>query len=674
MLKRYGSKISLLMLAMVVVIMFLEIVTGLNNRGIYEIFLSGMSLAVAAMTEFYIAFGYIVVACGLFPSSMGKNRRQGGVILKNISKLEKLRDIDCVIFKKDGVLTELSKQVEAMYANGSLYRTGDYDRANESFAPLVEAAVITTGQYMKSSLAHQGTGSERTAECEAIIDCAKRYSLYNVGLDSRYPLLYHKTSMQSPSYSMSIVDDGKKRYAYIRGSARDMLEHCISLKVAGTHLPINKEVKLDIASVIAEYEKVNAGVYAIAVCEIGRELPNEPYALLRKNELELIGLLMIRARLYDGCALTIERLKSCGIKLVLSASDSAEDIAIAKTLGICTDERDILTERVLSSMTDDSLTETAHAYSLYSGLKNASLRRVMNALKQRGMRVAYSARSLSEISLLDTADIGFSQTELPEKKSSNTKLTREREAGDDALRFRSDVLISQNESGAKSGIDAIERSILTAKLIYKNVMNMFAYLAEVQFARLFIVLYSVFTRSTMLEPMQILVGGLIFDLLAVLAITFSRPSKRTYKEYEQAANELADLPHFILRNALFGVFWAAMTIFVPMILSSFGLVMTDTMLSSTVFITFTILQPLVLAEAKRSDSIIDISSVSYNPVYVMMCICAATIIAVGILVPKFGAVIGVTLPSVASLISMLVTVACVLMLHEAYKLIAKNAK
>ncbi|MBQ4136913.1 MAG: cation-transporting P-type ATPase, partial [Clostridia bacterium] len=628
MLKKYGSKISMLMLAMVFVIMFIEIVTGLNTRGLYEIFLGGMALAVAAMTEFYTAFGYIVVACGLFGARTYKRKTgNNSVILKNINSIERLREINCIIFKKDGILTERNKTVDAMYSNGQIFRVKDYDKADPDFTDLVEAAVITTGHYMRNALV--GQGNERripSPDEEAIIECAKRYGLYNIGLDTKYPLVRHKNAIGAVAYDYSVVKKGGKLYAYLRGEAKLIVNMCSHYSVVDTSIEIDSKIKTELMNVIGEYEKINTGVLAFAVCEITpTQLEAGPLALIKRRDMTLVGYMALKAPLFENCALTIERLSGAGIKLVVnSPSASGEDLAAAKSLGICKSDSEILTEAIIENMSDEALAASISGYSVYAGLKNSSIRRAISALKENQNNVAFCAGSLSDISVLERADIGYTHAELPDTKKKQGELsTSERESCSDALKFKADVIIPGTGKRGVGGILAIEKSILTSKLIYRNLMNLFAYMASVQFARLFIVLYSVFTKNDLLSPIQILVSGLVFDFLAVLSIAFSKPSARTLDDYEYAKLEMKNLPRFVLRNALFGVFWAAMTIFVPMIINLTGARLTGVALVSSSFVSFTAVQMFTLAEVKRRESIFIPSSFAINPMFVLTCVSAA---------------------------------------------------
>lgn len=675
-LKTYGNRISTLMLIMVIIIMFLEIITGLKVRGLYEIFLNGMSLAVATMTEFYTAFGHIVVACALFGARTDNNNTFDSAVVKNIKSIETLRDVDCVIFKKDGVLAKSQKKVSGFYCSGLYYDVKNYDRA-DSFRELLEAAVITTGRYMKSSLE---TPLMRdaivSAEDTAIIEAARNYDLYNIGLDGKYPMLIHVTAGRNSEFDMTAVESNNKIYAYIKGKAGIVLDKCSKCRINGSDVRIDTNLHTSLSNAISESESANNGVCAVALVETDIDTLSLGVAEVIKRGLTLVGFVSVKSPLYDSCAITVNKVMSSGIKLILTSPEaSLEDISLAKTLGICQNKREILTERELSGLTDEALISVAMDYSVYSGLTNASVRRVMAALQKGGHKVAYCASGLNEITVMDKANIGISQSSYFEKQRRTKKVGIDAavNSDNDALRFKSDVIIPSTDAKKEGGITAIFKSILTSKLIYKNISNMLSYLLTVQVARLFIVLYSVFTHENIMTPTQILFGGLVIDLFAVLSIAFSKPGARTVKEYNATQAEVKNQSRFYSKNALFGVFWAAMTIFVPRIMTLAGASIDSSMLISASFLSFTILQYMMLANVRRVESIFKLSSFNLNPFYAGSAFGIILFFVLSFAYPAIGTLFGVTGLNLAAIGSVVIIVTVVMIMCEAYKIVmSKN--
>ncbi len=674
-LRSYSTKLSLLMLLMVVAIMLLEMAFGLKSHGIYEIFLNGMSIAVAAMTEFFTAFGYIIVARGLFGARTGRSKTDNSVIIKNIKSIEKLRDINCLIVRKDGVLSELRKQVEAFWYGGQLFEVKNYEHA-EDFAYLAKAAVVTTGVYTTAAVSGESDmlTPKLSGDNSALVECAERYGLYNIELEREFPIVMHISAGKNSPYDMTCVREGEKFIAYVKGDASAIVPLCEKCKVGAAELTLDGVVRSEINSAATRYSKTNAGVLAIAVCEtdVGR-LKNGIHAVIRRDsKLTLIGLVAVKAPMFEGAALTVDRLIRSGIKVVLnSAGGSQEDMAAAASLGICNDERDVLTEAVFSGMTPDQMRVALPEYSVYSGLSNASLRKAVTMLSECGYNVGYCAGGLSDLSVMECADIGYVRSSFAARGRNGKQVLKSVSSGDcadsDALRFKADVIIPSEERKNEGGILSISRSIMTSKLVYKNMMNLLGYFLTVEFARLFIVLYSVFTQDTVLTPIQILFGGLIIDFLSVLSIAFTKPGVSILEDYGQARRDLANRTRFFLRQALFGVFWAAMTILVPRVLSLMSYNISGEALSACSFISFTLLELVVLAEVKRKESIFLPSALRYNPFYAATAVLVLLFFAMSLYFPSLGKLFGILPLTRAMAVSILTVVLLVLSALEIYK-------
>ena len=166
--------------------------------------------------------------------------------------------------------------------------------------------------------------------------------------------------------------------------------------IVDTKIEIDHKIKNDLMTVIGEYEKINTGVLAFAVCEITpAQLEAGPLALIRRHDLTLVGYMALKAPLFENCALTVERLTGAGIKLIVnSPSASGEDIAAAKSLGICKSDSEILTEAIIENMSDEALSASIYGYSVYAGLKNSSVRRAIAALKENKSNIAFCGKVL----------------------------------------------------------------------------------------------------------------------------------------------------------------------------------------------------------------------------------------------------------------------------------------
>ena len=127
-----------------------------RSGSLFDSMLSLLSLAVASMAELYIAFGYIVVASGVFSALRQYKDVNAGALIKNSSKLDEIKRLTCIAAPKDGcfVVDELS--VEQVYADDILYGVGDRDFLGNC-GTILEYAVISTGIYGSKNLVSVST-------------------------------------------------------------------------------------------------------------------------------------------------------------------------------------------------------------------------------------------------------------------------------------------------------------------------------------------------------------------------------------------------------------------------------------------------------------------------------------------------------------------------------------
>jgi hypothetical protein len=82
---------SLAMLGLILLLTVLDLILGNSGRELLDIFLCGLALAVAAMSEFYTAFGYIIISCGIFSAVKRYKDINSGAMIKNASGLSAMK-------------------------------------------------------------------------------------------------------------------------------------------------------------------------------------------------------------------------------------------------------------------------------------------------------------------------------------------------------------------------------------------------------------------------------------------------------------------------------------------------------------------------------------------------------------------------------------------------------
>ncbi|MFA6948004.1 MAG: cation transporting ATPase C-terminal domain-containing protein [Eubacteriales bacterium] len=689
-LKKYCSVWSLAMIAVIFGLTVLDLILGLKSRGIFDIFLSGLSLAVASMSELYMAFGYIIIACGIFNAAKRFHDVNSGALIKNSAKLEVLKNITCLVVPKENVFALPEYTAEQIWCGGIFYDDAHSDKngLGEKCSNVILTALLSTGLYGSKKLESNNMKSENiyTPEEDAIIRLGEKYGVYNVTLDERYPLRDHERIGEYSRFETSLVETADGFHVACRGEAAALIDRCDYYSVSGRVMPLDHELRTSIK--IAASQLVREA-YKVVGCASGKTVYNNLVRITAcQNGLIFEGFIAIREPILPGAAKSVSKLRQSGVKVIMTCEDDGENnFYYASALGVANNATDVVTGEEVQNMRPGIFRVNASLYKVYEGLSIAQKRTLVQNLRDNGEVVGVLGRELDEIILLRDADVGFSQSVTISTKSGNSgvditsrkapvyvKTSRDSaKSGCEALKFISDVIVSQTDRDGHGGFNAISAAIQCAKVVYQNLLRMVKYLLTAQCARFFIVLYSVLSHTELFTAPQILLSGLMTDFLAVLIIAFERPSLDILSQKENTEEKLRRPLAHNLRSLLFGMFWASSTVLMPMAFTAAGYPLGDGDMLSYVFISFTLSQIVTLSETMKERSVF-IPNVRFNRVYIASIAIIAAFTAVCVLIPQAGALFGLASGAARMWLCSFCVSASVLAVFEIFKAIYYSVK
>ncbi len=690
-LKKYCRFWSLCMSAAIFLVTGLDLVLAKSGRSLFEIFMTGLSLAVASMSEFYTAFGYIVIAVGVFGALRKYRDINAGALIKNTARLETIKRLTCLIVPREGTFSVRDMRLERVWAHGRIWGGDNNAPIGGECAQTVKYALISTGLYGGRLLAanNQRFDNIYTSEEEAIISAAEKLSLYNVELERTYPIVEHlsaggETPGGISAFDTTLVNYSGSYVAVMRGTPDDIINRCRYINENGFIVPLTPENAADLR--IAASLAVKEAFRVVAVATKTTVYNNLRRIISCQTDLTFEGFLHIREPMLRGAAMEVAKCRAAGIKIIMlcSSSDNSNRY-LAGAVGIIGDESEIITSAQLSAMKEGLIRANLPIYKLYEGLNITQKRLLLRYLRESGEVVGVLGHELDEIILLKEADVGLAQSVTISDKAGRggiellsrdipvfSKSSERRTAGGEALKFVSDVIVSEADHSGGGGFNAIVEAIRRSKVIYLNLLRMTKYMITSQFARLFLVFYSVLTGEVMLSPAQILICGLIVDFAAILIIAFERPSSDILSQHEDTE---AKLRHPFLSNpqsVIFGLFWAAVTVLMMQLLED-NLIITDMAVrSSAVFFSFLLTQLVTLSEVIKERSLL-VPNIRINGVYMLTLVIIGAFMTCCALVTPFGALFGVVLPPNALVWGGIAAIPSVMLISlELYKLISKK--
>lgn len=684
-LKKYCSFWSICMIALIFILTLINLLFGFNTRGLFEIFLTGLTLAVASMSEFYTAFGYIIVACGIFGAVHRHKDVNSGALIKNIAKLTTLKDLTCLIVPKEAMFSIRDSKVDRIVSNG-ISMNSDMRGFVENSANTLRYAVISTGLYGGNRLIANNLRNENvySPEEDIIIAAARICGLYNVELENLYPIIEHMPVSQGNRFETTLFSYGDSNAAAVRGDAQTILGLCRYYSENGRVFPMTA-VKLNEFRITASLITKEA-FRVIAVASKSTSYNNLTRIVSCQTDMTFEGLLCIREKMLPGAAMNISRCLAANVKIIITCDDISDNNRyIAHSLGIIHGDNEIITSQRMTSIKDGLFRTNIRIYRLYQGLNLKQKLMLIHYLKDSGEVVGILARDLDEIVLLREADAGFSQSVTISSKAvksgidltdrsipvySNNSKTLSK-TGCDAVKFVSDVIVSEPEKSGAGGFNAMVNTIAYSKVIYQNLLRSVRYLLASQAARFFIVLYSILTHTVLLDPVKLLFCGLIVDFAAVMVIAFERPAHDIISVRVETEKRLKHPFRHNAESILFGFILAFIIAVTPVILNQFNIKIEPQLLSSSVFCGVILSQLVLLSETKKDRSVF--VSVIFNRVYGLVLILAVLFIITGQLLPQVGILFGMVRPSLPYVMITILHPIILLTVYEIYKLV-KNSK
>lgn len=493
-LNKLGKTLGIAALAICVVIFVIGIAYGKN---VIDMFMTAVSLAVAAIPEGLAAVSTIVLAIGV-QRMVKKN-----AIIKKLPAVETLGSATVICSDKTGTLTQNKMTVQKIFANGNLEDVANVKEISNELNKVME--VCTLCNDTKIGAEDQLTGDPTET---ALIDLGFKIE-YNVK-----EILKLKRIKEIPFDSdrklMTTVNKvGDKYVVYTKGGIDELLARCNSYSVNG-------EIKTDLENYKSVIDKYNISmakealrVLAMAYKELDHE-PTDDEMKTIENDLIYVGMVGMIDPPREEVKVAVEKCKTAGIKTVMITGDhKITAVAIAKALGILENEEEAITGQDLEEMSDEDLTKNIRKYSVYARVSPEHKVRIVKAWQANGEIVAMTGDGVNDAPALKTADIGCAMGIV----------------GTDVSKEAADVILTDDNFAT------IVSSVEEGRRIYDNILKAIQFLLSSNVGEIIVlflaILLTPWLGSTfgidiglieVLLPIHILWVNLVTDSLPALAL------------------------------------------------------------------------------------------------------------------------------------------------------------
>lgn len=372
-----------------IICLIVFIVGTLHNIAPFEMFMTSVSLAVAAIPEGLPAIVTIMLAIGV------QRMVKKSAIIRKLPAVETLGSASVICSDKTGTLTQ-NKMTVLQLSNGS----STFDpKAYESKVILSLATLCNNAQISEDNISGEPTEAAIATACAKVTEVNKD--------KENFPRVAEIPFDSSRKLMTTVHKLKNNKYRIITKGAPDiLLKKCSYIYNENKSQPLNNTIKAHINFHNTQMAAKALRVLAVAYKDVD-VLPSKINPDTLEHSLIFSGLIgmMDPPRLEVKAA--VNKCRQAGIKPVMITGDHVMTAcAIATELGILKDSEQAITGDELSKLSNKELTSTIYDYSVFARVTPEHKVRIVKAFQQRGAIVAMTGDGVNDAPALKAADIG----------------------------------------------------------------------------------------------------------------------------------------------------------------------------------------------------------------------------------------------------------------------------
>ena len=392
--KRLAKTGKILGIAALSICAIIFIMGLLKHLPIFDMFMTSVSLAVAAIPEGLPAIVTIMLSLGV------QRMARKNAVIRKLPAVETLGSATIICSDKTGTLTQNVMTVTQICSIGGKEKmNGDFGSFLLSHAALCNDAIL---HVEKDSVSVSGEPTEK-----ALVLAAYHAGSNKLNLD----LTYHRVNeipFDSARKLMTTVHKSSDNsYRSITKGAFDfMINRCTQFYQNGKQYPFTSKEKSRLNTLNNTMTEKALRVIAVAYKNLPKTNVKVESSEL-ENDLTFIGLIGMIDPPREEVKEAVFLCRQAGIKPIMITGDHVLTAkAIARELGILTDTDEAITGDALSRMSNEELADNIARFSVFARVSPEHKVRIVKAFQSRGEVVAMTGDGVNDAPALKAADIG----------------------------------------------------------------------------------------------------------------------------------------------------------------------------------------------------------------------------------------------------------------------------
>ncbi len=482
-LAQLSKILTWLVLGISVVVFGVKLLTdGLETSTIINSFMVAVSLAVAAIPEGLASVVTVVLSIGV------TNMSKRNAIIRKLTAVETLGCAQIICSDKTGTLTQNKMTVVKSYGE-------DEKRIATGMALCSDAEVDDTGAV---------TGEPTEA---ALVAWAYTLGLPKYELKKEYPRNGELPFDSGRKMMTTFHPVGNAFVQYTKGAPDVILDRCSHVLKDGKAVPMTDELKAEILQ--ANKDMADSALRVLACAERNwKSLPEIQESENVETDMCFIGLCGMIDPVRPEVKVAIEQCREAGIRPIMITGDHVDTaVAIAKELGILTEEARAMTGAQLNELSDEEFEKVFQTISVYARVQPEHKTRIVNAWKKYGFVTAMTGDGVNDAPSIKSADIGVGMG-----------IT-----GTDVTKNVADmVLIDDNFATIVGAVEEGRR-------IYDNIRKAIQFLLASNMSEVIAIFVATLMGISLLQPVHLLWINLVTDTFPALALGVEKAEKDVMK-------------------------------------------------------------------------------------------------------------------------------------------------
>ncbi len=476
---------------------FIFVVGVLYGKDLFEMFLTAVSLAVAAIPEGLPAIVTIVLAVGV------QRMIRRNAIIRKLPSVETLGSATVICSDKTGTLTQNKMTVEQLYANGHMLevRTLKPSALTEAWAMLVTAGVLCNDASIREEEGMLTTLGDPTET--ALVDLGIRLQMNKDQLEQEFPRV-DEIPFDSDRKLMTTVHKQPSGYrVYTKGAPDELLSVCNRILVEGQVQDLTPSLRESLQQTNGNMAEKALRVLGTAYKDLSPDVDLNAVRGQLESELIFIGLTGMIDPPRPEAKEAVKLCRRAGIKPVMITGDHKITAAvIARELGILLEGDEVMTGQELEKLSDEELKNRVKNCSVYARVSPEHKVRIVRAWQSWQDIVAMTGDGVNDAPALKRADIGAAMGIV----------------GTDVAKEAADMVLTDDNFATV--VAAVEEG----RVIYANIQKCIQFLLSCNVGEILVLFIATMLNwDAPLLPVHILWVNLVTDSLPALALGMDPP-------------------------------------------------------------------------------------------------------------------------------------------------------